>query len=107
MTASPPKFRTDLRISRQDTDRGTFFIVKNPGSSEFFRLRETEQFIAHQFDGKTSLEAIRKRTEEKFEASLPPEVLDAFIKNLEKSGLLEIEEAGEKRAKNKRLAGSI
>jgi len=107
MISSPPKFRSDLKISRQDTDRGTFFIVKNPVSNSFFRLRETEQFIAHQFDGKTSLEQIRKRTEEKFEASLSPEVLDAFIKNLEKSGLLEIEEAGEKRAKNKRLAGSI
>src|SRR3954453_14137347 len=98
MTASPPKFRTDLRISRQETDRGTFFIVKDPGSSEFFRFRETEQFIAHQFDGETPIEVIRKRTEDKFEASLSPEVLDAFIKNLERSGLLE---SGDSKGKGK------
>src|SRR3954462_4292090 len=108
MISSPPKVRSDLKISRQDTDRGTFFIVKNPVSNSFFRLRETEQFIAHQFDGKTSLEQIRKRTEEKFEASLPPEVLDAFIKNLEKSGLLQSEDTAAKNAApKKRLAGNL
>ena len=108
MIESPPKLRSDLRISRQVTDRGTFVVFKNPGSDSFFRLRETEEFIAHQFDGKTSLEEIRRRTEQKFDAALAPEVLDTFIKNLGKSGLLESDGPARKdEAKAKRLGGNV
>ena len=34
---------------------------------------------ASQLDGKTELDAVRKRTEEKFQTSLPPEQLTAFL----------------------------
>jgi putative peptide zinc metalloprotease protein len=108
MILSPPKFRSDLKIIRQQNNCGTFYIVKNPGSNEFFRLRETEEFIAHQFDGKTPLDVVRQRAEAKFEATLPPEALDAFVKNLEKTGLLETEEAaGNKTGNHRRIAGSF
>jgi putative peptide zinc metalloprotease protein len=84
-----PKLRTNLKVSRQHTNSGTFYILKNPASNEFFRLREAEGFIAHQFDGRTTLDVIRERTEAKFEVNLPIEVLDSFVNNLERTGLLE------------------
>src|SRR5256885_16373628 len=86
---SAPKLRIDLTVRRQETNGERFFILKDPVSSEFFRFGEAEQFIAQQFDGETPLEAVRKKTEEKFGATLPAETLNAFIANLEKTGLLE------------------
>src|SRR5216117_1598688 len=92
MITSAPKLRSDLTVRRQETNGERFFILKDPVSGEFFRFREAEQFIAEQFDGETPLEAVRKNTEEMFGATLPAETLNAFVRNLEKTGLLESEE---------------
>jgi len=63
--------------------------VKDPLSGKFFRFRETEEFIAEQLDGETPLDVVRRRTEERFDASMAPEHLDAFVARLEKAGLLD------------------
>jgi multidrug resistance efflux pump len=86
---SPPKLRTDLTVSRQQTADGSSSIVKDPLSGRFFRFRETEEFIARQLDGKTPLDVVRQRTEERFDASMAPEHLAAFVARLDKAGLLE------------------
>src|SRR5437867_1643075 len=100
MISSLPKLRSDLIVRRQETANGTVFILKNPVTGDFFRFREAEQFIAQQFDGETTLEVVRQRTEEEFGAALRPEILRAFVKNLEKRRLLERE--GEKRKADSR-----
>jgi len=97
MICSPPKFRSDLTVSRQQTAGGTVFVVKDPVSGEFFRFREVEQFIAEQLDGGTGLDVVRQRTEETFSATLPTETLNAFIRNLEETGLLETEKTRKKK----------
>jgi putative peptide zinc metalloprotease protein len=109
MISSAPKLRSDLVVRRQETAEGTFFIVKNPDSGEFFRFREAEQFIAQQLDGETALDAVRRTTEETFGATLPAETLSAFVKNLEKTGLLEREETKKRKGKSKRgrIRGSL
>jgi multidrug resistance efflux pump len=103
---SAPKFRSDLKISRQQTDGGTFYVIKNPASNEFFRLREAEEFIAHQFDGKTPLDVVRQRTEAKFEVDLPIAVLNAFVENLERTGLLETAKST-RPIEARRIAGTL
>src|SRR5882762_9670798 len=101
-----PKLRSDLTVRQHETDGERFFILKDPVSGEFFRFREAEQFIAEQFDGETPLEAVRKNTEEKFGATLPAETLNAFVKHLEKTGLLETEKTGKKGIdKRRRIRG--
>jgi putative peptide zinc metalloprotease protein len=109
MISSPPKFRSDLTVSEQRTAGGTFFVVKDPVGGEFFRFGEAERFIARQLDGETALEAVRKKTEEELGATIRTETLDAFIKNLEKTGLLETEETGKKKrtAQRGRIRGSL
>src|SRR5689334_9772498 len=89
MGHAQPKLRSNLTVSQQGTAAGTFFVVKEPASSNFFRLGEAEHFIAQQFDGNTPVEVVRQRAEARFEAALPAETLDTFIRNLEKRGLLE------------------
>ena len=89
MIASAPRLRSDLTVSEQRTPGAPCVVVKDPLTGEFFLLGETEQFIARQCDGETSLEVIRQRTEQQFGTPLPAENLRAFIRSLESSGLLE------------------
>src|SRR5881296_719822 len=82
MPTQTPELRSDLTVSRQDTASGVVFVVKDPVTSRFFRFGETEGFILQQFDGATSLEVVRSRVEEKFEAVLPRERLEQFAEKL-------------------------
>ena len=52
-------------------------------------MGEVEHFITEQLDGETRLETVRRRVEEKFQASLSRETLDGFVRRLERQGLLE------------------
>src|SRR5881396_792992 len=106
MISSAPKLRSDLVIRRQETAGGTVFVVKDPVSDNFFRFREAEHFIAQQLDGETPLDVIRQKAEEEFGATLPPETLRAFVKNLAKTHLLEETTKG-KRGGQKRIRGSV
>ena len=89
MIPSPPKLRTDLTLSHQRAAGAARCVVKDPRSGKFFRFGELEQFIAEQLDGETPLDVVRQRTETRFDASLPADVLAAFVRKLAKSGLLE------------------
>jgi putative peptide zinc metalloprotease protein len=89
VTAAQLSLRRDLVFSRQETDEGVVFVVKEPNSKRFFRIGEVEHFVARQFDGATPLEAVRRRVEERFGASLTPETLQHFVQSLFGRGLLE------------------
>lgn len=88
MLASPPKLRSDLTVSRQQTADGPRCVIKDSRAGRFFRFGELEQFIAEQLDGETPLDVVRQRTEARFDAALAPESLAGFVRSLQKSGLL-------------------
>src|SRR2546422_11594924 len=88
MTIEQTKLREDLVISRQETPEGSSFILKNPETGRFFRFGATEQYIAEQLDGRTSMEAIRDGVEQKFGAPLPADTLLRFVENLRRCGLI-------------------
>ena len=89
MISSVPQFRRDLIVRCHQTAEGPYYVIKDPDSERFFRLGEAEGFIVQLLDGETSLDIVRKRAEEKFDAVLPVEMLRAFIGKLEKTQLLE------------------
>jgi len=107
MIASLPRFRADLTLSRQTSADGTVFVVKDPLRQQFYRLPEEAHFIAEQLDGETPLDVIRRRTEEKFQTSLPPAQLDAFVRQLDKSGLLESKRNRRASHNQRRIQGSL
>jgi multidrug resistance efflux pump len=110
MHASPPKLRSDLTVSRQQTADGPRSVIKDVRTGRFFRFGELEQFIAEQLDGETPLDVVRQRSEARFDAPLLPEALAAFVRSLEKSGLLETEGAGADQdhgASQRRVRGSL
>lgn len=92
----PPRLRPDLAHSRQATPEGVIYIIKEPFSETFYRLREVEGFIAEQLDGATAAEEICKRVQDKFDATLTTEALGAFVKTLDRNGLLETAHAARK-----------
>jgi len=93
MTSSAPKLRTDLTVREQQTPDGRSFVVKEPVSGNFFRLREAEHFVARQLDGETPIEVVRRRAERRFATTLPAGTLNAFITSLKAAGLLQSEAA--------------
>jgi multidrug resistance efflux pump len=84
-----PRLRGDLIISKQVNPEGVIFVFKDPLQNQFYRFPEEAHFIASQLDGKTELEVVRRRIEEKFGSSLTPEELTAFIGTLTTAGLLD------------------
>jgi len=104
-----PRLRSDLTLSRQETAGGNCLVVKDPVSGRFYRFREAERFVAEQLDGDTSLDVVRQRTEREFGASLPAEMLKAFVQKLNKAGLLETGNAPSERRNGyrDRVRGSL
>jgi putative peptide zinc metalloprotease protein len=96
MISTPPKLRSDLDRRVQITPNGSVLVIKDPVSGEFFRLQQAERFIADQLDGATPLNVLNTRVEKEFGASLAPEKLAAFIKTLDRNGLLETQTNGHK-----------
>ncbi|PYV09089.1 MAG: hypothetical protein DMG07_24035 [Acidobacteria bacterium] len=66
-----------------------YYVIEDPLTGFFFRVREVEHFIARQLNGATSLDVIRERVQKKFEAPLDPATLADFVDALRRYNLLE------------------
>ncbi|MGD8573873.1 MAG: HlyD family efflux transporter periplasmic adaptor subunit [Gammaproteobacteria bacterium] len=108
MDTNVAPLRTDLKILRRETAEGVAFVIKDPARDEFFHLREVEAFIAEQLSRETSLASLKARVEAHFDAELPDEMLAAFVKTLDRNGLLENDRGTRAKApqKKSRLAGN-
>ncbi len=99
------KLRSDLVISRHDGPEGTAFVIKDPVTERFFRFKETEHFIAQQFDGMTSPDTVRQRVEDRLGITLTPENLEQFVNRLQRIGLLTNGESGDALPSRRRRVG--
>ena len=89
MDKTYPKFRDDLIISRQEFDKTTYYVIKDPVTQKFFRIKEFEYFITCNLDGATSEQEVVEKFERRFAIQLRPETLDKFIRRLSDLGFLE------------------
>ncbi|MGB8658086.1 MAG: efflux RND transporter periplasmic adaptor subunit [Candidatus Zixiibacteriota bacterium] len=89
MSKGYPKFRQDLIISRQEFDKVIYYVIKDPVTRKFFRIKEFEHFITQNLDGLATPEEMSRRFQEQFNIPLPPETLDRFIRRMESLGFLE------------------
>ncbi len=89
MENAHPKFRNDLIVSRQEFESTTYYVIKDPVTRRFFRVKEFEYFIARTLDGKTPPERIPEKFQERFGIRLPLPTLTTFIQRLESLGFLE------------------
>ena len=89
MSKTHPKFRDDLIISRQEFEKTTYYVIKDPITQKFFRIKEFEYFITQNLDGETPPEEVVERFRKNFNVPLPLETLTKFIQRLESLGFLE------------------
>ncbi len=89
MSKNHPKFRDDLIISRQEFEKTTYYVIKDPITQKFFRIKEFEYFITQNLDGETPPEEVVERFRKNFNVPLPLETLTKFIQRLEGLGFLE------------------
>ena len=89
MDKTYPKFRDDLIISQQEFEKITFYVIKDPITRKFFRIKEFEYFITSKLDGKTSPDLIAQSFQDRFHIQLPLEKLEEFIRRLGSLGFLE------------------
>ena len=73
-----PQLRRQTPLLRADTDiipqsfRGkTYFVLQNPTTLQFYRVKEAEREILAQLDGKTSLGEIHERLRRRFGSRAP------------------------------------
>jgi putative peptide zinc metalloprotease protein len=83
-----PKLRPDLVVKEVDTE-GPSYVVKDPVTRRFFRLKAHEYFIARNLDGETPLEEIQARFESEFKVPLAMPALLRFIERTRALCLLE------------------
>jgi len=99
MSQPLPRLRDDLLISKQETREDTVFVVKDPATRRFFRFREAEYCVARHLDGQTPLEIVRERVAAELGAEPEPQVLDGFVAQLCRQGLLVPEDESQQSAK--------
>src|SRR5919108_2090448 len=83
------KLRTDLVVSRMDTPEGPRFVLKDPRTRRYFRLREVEYSIARRLDGRTPTAELASAMAAELDVELDASSLDAFVAQLRRQGLLD------------------
>ncbi|MFH1700417.1 MAG: hypothetical protein ABIE07_07495 [Candidatus Zixiibacteriota bacterium] len=78
-----PKLRSDLVVSEQETGGQTLFILKDPITFRYFRVRAPEFYLINQFDGKTDNASISKRMLDKFDLQISTEAIEQFANKVE------------------------
>jgi multidrug efflux pump subunit AcrA (membrane-fusion protein) len=82
------ELRSDLVIAPVEEDGASYFIIKDPSANRYFRVKPLEHFLITQFDGKTSLDAIRRRASDEKNVLVSEEVLVRFAEKFRELGLL-------------------
>ena len=87
-----PACRADLVI-RPIGEAGRY-VVKLPGTHDYFHLGEEEHFLLTQLDGERDAEAVCAAFEARFGEPLSEEDLDGFVETAREQRLLENAECG-------------
>lgn len=82
------RLRPDLNIEAVKYEARTFYVVKDPVSLRYYRLKDNEHFLLQFLDGKHTLEEAQKAYERRFRPErLRLEDLEGFAQQLLTAGL--------------------
>ena len=82
--AELPKLRSDLISSPSEVDGAIVYTVKDPVGGNYFRLREPEHWLVHQFDGRSTPEQLAGRFNAKYGSNLSSADVAQFIAVMER-----------------------
>ncbi|MCI0530650.1 MAG: efflux RND transporter periplasmic adaptor subunit [candidate division Zixibacteria bacterium] len=83
-----PQFRPDIIVSQQEIDGQTYYVLKDPYTRKFFRVKVPEYFIIQNLDGQSTPRQVSERFQTQFNLTLKPETVEKFVSQLESFGFL-------------------
>ena len=84
METATPKLRSDLVIRAEADGEQTVYVIKDPLTGRFFRLRAPEYYLLSRADGSTSAEDAARLTNERFAVNIPTGMAVAFYEKMER-----------------------
>ena len=88
------KLRPDLVVQPQFYEGMTHYVVKDPLALKYFRFKIEEYFLLQQFDGKQTLQEVKKAFERKYRPqTISIEDLTRFVAQLHEAGIIQIDSA--------------
>src|SRR3954468_21968132 len=86
------RLRRDLAIEPQKYEGKTYFVIKDPVSLRYYRLKDNEHFLVQFHDGDRTLDDAQKAYEKQYRPErLRLEDLEAFAQQLLTAGLAQNE----------------
>ena len=82
--AELPKLRSDLISSPSEIDGAIVYTVKDPVGGNYFRLREPEYWLVHQFDGRSTPGNLADRFNAKYGSNLSANDVGQFVSVMDK-----------------------
>ena len=80
--------RNDLLIKALEEEGALRYVIKDPRTNRFFRVKPLEHFLISQFDGETSLDEIRSRASAEKQVLVSAKVLSDFAEKFRDLDLL-------------------
>jgi len=88
------KLRPDLVVQPQFYEGMTHYVIKDPLALKYFRFKIEEYFLLQQFDGKQTLQDVKKAFERKYRPqTISIEDLTRFVAQLHEAGIIQIDSA--------------
>ncbi len=86
------KLRPDLVVQPQFYEGMTHYVVKDPLALKYFRFKIEEYYLLEQFDGKLTLQEVKKAFERKYRPqTISIEDLTRFVAQLHEAGIVQID----------------
>ena len=86
------KLRPDLVVQPQFYEGMTHYVVKDPLALKYFRFKIEEYYLLEQFDGKQTLQEVKKAFERKYRPqTISIEDLTRFVAQLHEAGIVHID----------------
>jgi putative peptide zinc metalloprotease protein len=84
------KVRPDLQVEHQVYDGNPYYVVKDPLTLKYFRMKELEYFIFRLFDGTNTIADIQLRISEEFGGlTVSEEHIKEFVQSLHNMNMLD------------------
>ena len=86
------KLRPDLIVQPQFYEGMTHYVVKDPIALKYFRFKVEEYFLLQQFDGKQTLQDVKRGFERKYRPqTISIEDLTRFVAQLHEAGIAQLD----------------
>jgi putative peptide zinc metalloprotease protein len=86
------RLRPDLVVQPQFYEGMTHYVVKDPLALKYFRFKIEEYYLLQQFDGKLTLQEVKKAFERKYRPqTISIEDLTRFVAQLHEAGIIQID----------------